>query len=144
MQFLAAKVGIRSKTSSLTPMLWVYGFGDHSPLEMGQTLPYPWSGADVLERLVSIQIQPLTSTLMTHAPPLPLKKQYLHGSRPSGTTRQVLQYPGDAAWAWLVNLDHTYFVSTCLDVGESRMEPHGHGWPITSNINTWRWTCQLA
>ncbi|MEM8504975.1 MAG: ABC transporter substrate-binding protein [Cyanobacteria bacterium P01_D01_bin.1] len=48
---------------------------------------------------------------------------------------------GDAAWAWLVNLDHTYFVDECLDVGQSQVEPHGHGWPITANIADWRWVC---
>ncbi len=48
---------------------------------------------------------------------------------------------GDAAWAWLVNLDHTYFVDECLDVGQSQIEPHGHGWPITANITEWKWTC---
>jgi peptide/nickel transport system substrate-binding protein len=48
---------------------------------------------------------------------------------------------GDPAWAWLVNLDHTYFVHRCLDIGASQVEPHGHGWPVTANINAWRWTC---
>ena len=48
---------------------------------------------------------------------------------------------GDAAWAWLVNLDHTYFVSDCLDIGQPQVEPHGHGWPITANIPEWEWTC---
>ena len=48
---------------------------------------------------------------------------------------------GDAAWAWLVNLDHTYFVDECLDVGQLQIEPHGHGWPITANIAEWQWTC---
>ncbi|MBP2336724.1 peptide/nickel transport system substrate-binding protein [Saccharothrix coeruleofusca] len=47
----------------------------------------------------------------------------------------------DAAWAWLVNLEHTYFVDSCLDVGEPGVEPHGHGWPITSGIVGWRWKC---
>ncbi len=50
--------------------------------------------------------------------------------------------PGDAAWAWLVNLTHTYFVDDCLDIGLSQMEPHGHGWPITANIERWRWQCK--
>lgn len=49
---------------------------------------------------------------------------------------------GDAAWAWLVNLNHTYFVDNCLDVGQSQVEPHGHGWPITANIASWKWTCK--
>lgn len=46
---------------------------------------------------------------------------------------------GDAAWAWLVNLDHTYFVHKNLDIGTSQVEPHGHGWPITANIEKWKW-----
>lgn len=46
---------------------------------------------------------------------------------------------GDAPWAWLVNLQHTYFVSNNLDIGKSQVEPHGHGWPITANINKWKW-----
>lgn len=50
--------------------------------------------------------------------------------------------PGDAAWAWLVNLDHTYFVDDCLDIGQPQIEPHGHGWPITANIVSWQWTCE--
>ena len=48
----------------------------------------------------------------------------------------------DAAWAWLVNLDHTYFVSDCLEIGQPQIEPHGHGWPITANIVSWQWTCE--
>jgi peptide/nickel transport system substrate-binding protein len=44
---------------------------------------------------------------------------------------------GDAPWAWLVNLDHVYFVRDDLDIGQSRIEPHGHGWPITANITEW-------
>ncbi|MGM1062879.1 ABC transporter substrate-binding protein [Saccharothrix sp. Mg75] len=48
---------------------------------------------------------------------------------------------GDAAWAWLVNLDHTYYVDACLDLGRTQVEPHGHGWPVTQGITGWRWTC---
>ncbi|QCX27648.1 ABC transporter substrate-binding protein [Nocardioides jishulii] len=49
--------------------------------------------------------------------------------------------PADAAWAWLVNLEHTYYVNDCLDLGETHIEPHGHGWPITASIGEWTWTC---
>jgi peptide/nickel transport system substrate-binding protein len=48
---------------------------------------------------------------------------------------------GDAAWAWLVNLEHTYFVDECLDIGTPQIEPHGHGWPITAGITGWQWSC---
>lgn len=49
--------------------------------------------------------------------------------------------PADAAWAWLVNLDHTYYVDECLDIGSPQVEPHGHGWPLTAGITSWRWEC---
>lgn len=49
---------------------------------------------------------------------------------------------GDAGWAWLVNLDHIYYVSECLDIGATQTEPHGHGWPITALIQQWTWTCE--
>lgn len=55
--------------------------------------------------------------------------------------KQGFTAKGDAAWAWLVNLDHTYFVHECLDIGQPQVEPHGHGWPITANIASWTWTC---
>jgi len=48
---------------------------------------------------------------------------------------------GDAASAWLVNLQHTYYVDDCLEIGKPQIEPHGHGWPITAGITGWRWTC---
>lgn len=46
--------------------------------------------------------------------------------------------PGDAAWCWLVNIDHTYLVRDDLDLGTLKLEPHGHGWPITANLHNWR------
>ena len=47
----------------------------------------------------------------------------------------------DAAWAWLVNLDHTYYVDDCLDVHQPQVEPHGHGFPFTAGITSWTWSC---
>jgi len=47
----------------------------------------------------------------------------------------------EAGWAWLVNLDHLYYVDECLDIGSPQVEPHGHGYPITAGITSWRWTC---
>ena len=47
----------------------------------------------------------------------------------------------DAGWAWLVNLDHLYFVDECLDVGSPQVEPHGHGYPFTAGIASWQWAC---
>lgn len=46
---------------------------------------------------------------------------------------------GDAPWAWLVNIDHLYLVKEGLDIGKQQIHPHGHGFPITSNIEEWKW-----
>lgn len=47
---------------------------------------------------------------------------------------------GDAPWAWLVNLNHLYLVNENLDIGTPKIQPHGHGWPLTDNITQWKWT----
>ncbi|MCM3652597.1 ABC transporter substrate-binding protein [Metabacillus litoralis] len=54
-----------------------------------------------------------------------------------GTTG--LSGKGDAPWAWLVNIDHLYLVKDGLDIGKQRIQPHGHGWPVTNNIEEWKW-----
>lgn len=46
---------------------------------------------------------------------------------------------GAATWAWIANVDHLYFKRTGLDVGEQKPHPHGHGWSLVNNVNTWRW-----
>lgn len=46
---------------------------------------------------------------------------------------------GDAPWAWLVNIDHLYLVRDGLDIGKQQVHPHGHGFPITANIEEWKW-----
>ncbi|WP_058306532.1 ABC transporter substrate-binding protein [Gracilibacillus massiliensis] len=45
---------------------------------------------------------------------------------------------GDAPWVWLVNLNHIYFVNEDVDIGEQKVQPHGHGWPITDFITEWQ------
>ncbi|WP_460318910.1 ABC transporter substrate-binding protein [Paenibacillus sp. YSY-4.3] len=54
-----------------------------------------------------------------------------------GTTG--LSAKGDAAWAWLVNINHLYLVKDGLDIGDQRIHVHGHGWPATDNIVDWKW-----
>ena len=46
---------------------------------------------------------------------------------------------GDAPWAWLVNLNHYYLVNENLEIGPQKIQPHGHGWPVTDFIEQWHW-----
>ncbi|GKV63986.1 MULTISPECIES: ABC transporter substrate-binding protein [unclassified Sporosarcina] len=45
---------------------------------------------------------------------------------------------GDAPWAWLVNVEHLYVIREDLEIGRQKIQPHGHGWPMTDFIQNWR------
>jgi peptide/nickel transport system substrate-binding protein len=53
-----------------------------------------------------------------------------------GTTGYSNQ--GDATWCWIVNIEHLYYVRDGLDVGNQRIHPHGHGFPVISNVKEWK------
>ncbi len=44
---------------------------------------------------------------------------------------------GDAPFVWLVNVDHLYFVDEKLNIGTQKIHPHGHSWPVLSNLEQW-------
>ncbi|TNI88842.1 ABC transporter substrate-binding protein [Aeromonas sobria] len=48
---------------------------------------------------------------------------------------------GDAAWAWLLNVQHTYLANSCIDLGKGAPEIHG-SWSLLNNLQDWRWTCR--
>lgn len=116
----------------------VFGWGSHDPIEIyhlynskhagdGWNNPAFYTNAKVDEYLEKAINASSYEESLTY-----WKKAQWDGSNGFNTK-------GDAPWAWLVNLDHTYFISDHLDVGTSQVEPHGHGWPITANIHQWKW-----
>lgn len=130
----------RIKTELTHTNVVVYGFGDHSPLEMYKLYHTPgpepmyWNAGFYSNPVVDKYLDEARAAESFDASiPLWQKAQW--------DGKAGFSVPGNAAWAWMVNLDHTYFVNQCLDVGKSQMEPHGHGWPITANIHHWKWTC---
>ncbi|MBL0574646.1 ABC transporter substrate-binding protein [Aeromonas hydrophila] len=48
---------------------------------------------------------------------------------------------GNAAWAWLLNVQHTYLANRCIDLGKGAPEIHG-SWSLLNNLQDWRWTCR--
>lgn len=46
---------------------------------------------------------------------------------------------GAATWVWFGNVDHLYFAKDGLDIGDQKLHPHGHGWSLVNNIDTWTW-----
>lgn len=46
---------------------------------------------------------------------------------------------GESPWVWLVNVDHLYYVKEGLNIGEQKIHPHGHAWPLVANLQEWKW-----
>lgn len=118
----------------------IFGFGSHSPLQIFNLYSSTLAGVEYLNptyygnAAVDARFAQAQS-----APSLEASFPAWRAAAFDGATGYGQQ--GDAAWAWLVNLDHVYFANRCLDVGPTQIEPHGHGWPITATIQDWRWTC---
>lgn len=114
------------------------GWGSHDPHEMYNIYSSEFAGVDYYntgyyrnEKVDEYFEKALNSLSEAEALEFWKKAQW------DGTTG--LSAKGDAAWAWLVNIDHLYLVKDGLDIGEQRIHVHGHGWPATDNIVEWKW-----
>ncbi|WP_122817458.1 ABC transporter substrate-binding protein [Nocardioides pantholopis] len=118
----------------------MFGWGSHDPTEMYNLYHSSMAGSDLFNpgfyrsAAVDRHLDAAMAATDTETANREWRAAQLEGTE--GFTASA-----DAAWAWLVNLEHTYFVDECLDLGEPRIEPHGHGWPITAGIAEWTWTC---
>ncbi|RKD23230.1 nickel ABC transporter substrate-binding protein [Ammoniphilus oxalaticus] len=114
------------------------GWGSHDPSEMYNLYHSKYAGIESFnpgfyknEKVDHYLDQALTATDQATANEFWKKAQW-DGS--NGFSAK-----GDAAWAWLVNLDHLYLVNEKLDIGQHKIQPHGHGWPITDHLTEWKW-----
>ncbi|MBX9469132.1 MAG: ABC transporter substrate-binding protein [Rhizobium sp.] len=119
----------------------LFGWGSHSPLEVYNLYQSSLSGVEFYN--AGFYSNPVVDQHLSAAQ----SAESLEASFPDwrqaewdGTTGFGAK--GDAAWAWLVNLDHVYYVNECLEIGATQIEPHGHGWPITAMMQNWKWTCE--
>ncbi|QGQ45104.1 ABC transporter substrate-binding protein [Metabacillus sediminilitoris] len=115
------------------------GWGSHDPHEMYNIYSSKFAGIDYYnigfyknDKVDAYFEKALTSTDSEEA------NEYWKKAQWDGTTG--LSVKGDTPWAWLVNIDHLYLVKDGLDIGKQRIQPHGHGWPVTNNLEEWKWT----
>ena len=116
----------------------MFGWGSHDPLELynlysSETIGSGSYNAGYYSNPVVDEYMELALTAGTEEDAL----EYWQNAQWDGETG--LSALGDAPWAWLVNLNHTYQVREGLNLGQQRIHPHGHGWPVTDNIVDWRW-----
>lgn len=114
----------------------VFGFGSHSPWQLYSIYAERLGGVDYMNP--TYYANPRVEALFEQAQ----SAESYDASIPFwSAAAEHYGIAGDNAWLWLVNLDHVYLVNDCLDLGPARIEPHGHGWPITATLANWAWTC---
>ncbi len=115
----------------------LFGFGSLDPLEMYNMYHSPriWDvyNAGRYHNPAVDQYLEQAMNATSDADAIPFWKKAQWDGKTGFTTR------GDAAWCWLVNLDHTYFVDQRLKMGKLPVEPHEHGMNITATILSWQW-----
>lgn len=116
----------------------LFGWGSHDPLEMYNLYSSKYKGVDwyntgyysnaAVDEYLN---KALSATNENEA------NEYWKKAQWDG--KAGFSAKGDAPWAWLVNLNHLYLVRDNLNIGKQKIHPHGHGWPLTDNIEEWHW-----
>ncbi|MFC7751314.1 ABC transporter substrate-binding protein [Paenibacillus thermoaerophilus] len=115
----------------------LFGWGSHDPLEMYSLYSSKYRGVGYYNP--GYYSNPVVDEWMDKALKARTEQEaldYWKKAQWDGKTGVAAQ--GDAPWAWLVNIDHVYLVRDDLDIGQQRIHPHGHGWPVTDNIEQWK------
>jgi peptide/nickel transport system substrate-binding protein len=116
----------------------LFGWGSHDPLEMYSVYYSKNSGQGYSNS--SYYSNPKVDEYMDKAlAALDDEKANEYWKKAQWDGETGFSAKGDAPWAWLVNLQHLYLVKDKLNIGKQRIQPHGHGWPLTDNIEEWCW-----
>jgi peptide/nickel transport system substrate-binding protein len=114
----------------------VFGWGSHSPMEIynlyyGKKVTTGYDNVtNMVNPVVDAYMDAALAALTTEDANANWQKAAWDGT--TGYSNQ-----GDATWCWIANIEHLYYVRDGLDVGNQRIHPHGHGFPIISNIKEW-------
>ncbi len=83
----------------------------------------------------------------------PITDQYIESAMAALNVDEAMEYwkkvqwdgetglatEGESPWVWLVNVDHLYYVKEGLNIGQQKIHPHGHAWPVAANLKEWKW-----
>lgn len=116
----------------------VFGLGSHSPLELYNAFSVNRQGSGLSnpnfyenETVEDYLDKALAATTQEEA--------YDYWKKAQWDGETGFTFKGDAAWVWLVNLDHLFLVNEDLEIGPQKLQPHQHNWPVTDFIENWHW-----
>ncbi len=116
----------------------MFGWGSHDPLELYTIYSSKYKGVDYYNP--NFYSNPKVDEWMDKALKSTTEEAaWDNWKKALWDGASGVAFQGDAPWAWLVNIDHLYLVKDKLDIGKQPIHPHGHGWPITDNIEEWSW-----
>lgn len=116
----------------------LFGWGSHDPLEMYNIYSSKTAGLEWYN--TGFYSNPIVDSYMEKALAAITEEEALeYWKKAQWDGNTGFSAKGDAPWAWLVNLNHLYLVNEKLEIGQAKIQPHGHGWPITDNIAAWHW-----
>lgn len=115
-----------------TPVLW--GWGANSPVEL-YTLHYGSSAGNYAVYENAAVDAHLDAALAATT----VEESYPEWQAAAWDGSEGFAPEGAASWVWLVNVDHLYFKRDGLNVAEQKPHPHGHGWSLVNNVDTWSW-----
>lgn len=116
----------------------LFGWGSHDPIEMYNLYSGKYRGMDYYN--AGYYMNPTVDEYLNkalYATNENEANEYWMKAQWDGKTG--FSAKGDIPWAWLVNLNHLYLVRDNLNIGKQKIHPHGHGWPLTDNIEEWHW-----
>ncbi|NOV04791.1 ABC transporter substrate-binding protein [Paenibacillus planticolens] len=140
---IGIKINVKGKSwddikKSMYSNAVVLGWGSNDPLEMYNVYSSKYRGVDYYNS--GFYSNPAVDEWMNKALQATNHKTAMeYWKKAQWDGKNGLSTQGDAPWAWLVNIDHLYLVKDKLDIGKQRIHPHGHGWPVTDNIEEWGW-----
>ena len=143
MKPLGIKIEVKGKNwneikKELHTSATLFGLGSHDPLELYNAFSNKAHGVELnnpayyFNQVVENYFEKaLSATSQEEA------NKYWKKAQWDGETG--FSNKGDAPWVWLVNIDHLFLIHENLVIGEQKIQPHEHSWPITDFIENWHW-----
>ena len=112
------------------PVMW--GWGSNSPSDVYElsysagTMNYARYASDMTDSYLDAALATAT-----------VEESYPYWQKSEWDGEDGIAPAGEATWVWFANVDHLYWVRKTVHVADQKLQPHGHGWSILNNVDTW-------